>query len=410
MVIHKAYTVVAALFGFLSMGYGQSMLPDFVDTSERVGMRLTLHGRGELASNSLPNSFSNRILLGGFISDEVKDAIDRKSKEINRVGIDLQQEIRWENNARTFGKHDQYGWFVQGGNYIIGGANYHADLLQLALRGNQSFQGDTSFFSGSSLEYVSFQKLGFGIIHRKSDIQLAVNLVSVSSFARSVVREGWAAFDEQDDSLSLLLNGGFYANTPQFFAGLGMAIDYSMRIPFQLGRKQSFFRLDFKNIGFAQTGNTSYYRIDSSYRYAGFSLDQLSGETGVFRDNFSVMDSLGISKRTGRKWFMLPGFVQIGKAVDVHDPSRWQAVYGIRLYTTLNAIPMIYAGAFFRLAPKWWTSASVVYGGFSNLRGGLQVGYQGDRSRISLGTEDVFGLISQQGLTRSVQVRLQWNW
>ncbi len=410
MGIKKCILVSLSCVGMGLSLHGQSILPDFIDTNERVGHQLIVQGRVDLSASSISNAFTNRILFGGFISDELKADIYKKSKEINRVGLDFQQEIRWENNQQSFGKQKQFGWFLQGGNYVIGGAAYNNDLLRLALDGNKNYLGDTSFFEGSSFEYQAFQKLGFGVTHRKSDIQLAVNLVSVSSFARSFVREGWMAFDSEADTVSLLLNGNFYSNKPKLFSGVGMALDYSMRIPFQIGKKKSYFRLDLKNIGFAQVSQVTRYLVDSSYSFQGFTLNQISPESGVFRDDFSFLDSLGISEQTVRKWVMLPGFAQIGKAIDVHDSSRLQAFYGIRLYTTLNAVPMIYAGAFYRFSPKWWTSASLVYGGFSNFRGGIQAGYQVEKARISVGTEDVFGLISQKGLTRSIQLRLQWIW
>lgn len=401
------------LLGIVFSAKTQDFLPLNHDTVPASGMEIILSARGDIQSNSLNNAFINRILLGGFVNSAVKESVMDRQKSINRIGFVLQEELEFRNyDASIFGKSD-FGWLLKAGNYSMASGAYNGDILGLALYGNDSYLGENISLAGTKFNFMSFQKVGFGIVHKKSKGFVALNFVNLSNSISAQLKEGSIRHAADGDSIFIALDGKFQQNqTKNISKGLGAAIDLEFRLPFTWGKNRtSFIGIQAKNIGFVVTNAShEYYNIDTSVQYNGFELNQLTQEGGPFSSEFTLKDSLGIQAKTGNRLLILPGFIQIGKIIDAYNKSAFQSFYGIRVYPNLYYIPQIYAGAQYRWSEQIQTGISASYGGFGQFRAGIYAAFKFEHFSIGLGSEDMYGAISKNGYGNSVYASLKVNW
>lgn len=404
--------VTLFLINGISWTSAQDFLPVFQDTLVAVKHEISLNGRADFLSTSFRNDFSKRIFLGGNIDNEMKSSVLNRHKPINRFGFDAQTEIEYRSNSKTFFKSKEWSWLVRGGAYTIGSGVYSTDLMRLALNGNQACLGDTIQMAGTGFNFYSFQKIGFGFHNRKTKSSFALNLVNLSTALNGNLYDGSLHHSTYGDTLFLAVDGQFNRfEKARFSSGIGFAIDFDFRIPFNWGEnKTAFIQFQAKNLGFTfLTQPLKRFETDSNWVYNGFSVNQLTQENGPFGSDFSLLDSLGIYSKNRKGILALPGFLQIGKIIDAQSNSRFQTFYGVRVYPSLFFIPQAYAGVHSKLAENWVAGLSASYGGTGNFRGGLYAGFTKQNWQISVGTEDLFGLISNSGFGYSAQTRVKFS-
>ena len=390
---------------------GQTLMPIQHDTNF-IKHELLVSGYGELSATAIPKSVFNPFLVGGRISNESKDQALANHKKNNRIGILAQADFQYRNYSVNLFNNPKYGFLIQGGYYVAASGNYSKDLFELGFYGNESFLGRTADISSTTMRFTAFQKIGFGVIDKKSKSSLSVNLVNVSSFANLSIAQGELTQDSEGENIDLLLEGDFRQTQGKAFSqGLGASVDFDYRIPVPWFKEQTaFLQIQVKNFGFAYMHQgVKSYQVDSSYQYAGFNLDQLINNSSTFSDDFSLQDSLNIRTENNKELISLPFFIQIGKIIDEHHEGKLQSFFGLRIYPTSSYVPMLYAGANWRPANWVDLGLSVSYGGYTKFRGGFYASFKMKNINLGLGTEDVMGLVSKNALGESLNIRLRWS-
>lgn len=401
-------TILFIALSFLSRS--QYLLPIQYDTLV-YKYEAILSGVADYGSTSVENAFMNRFLFGGDISEEVKDRTWDKHNPINRIGADLQAEAEFRNyNANLFGK-EKYGWLLKGGYYNYAGLLYSQDLFGMTFYGNERYLGESIDFSGTRGSGWSFQKIGFGIIDKKSKSNLTLNAFSVSNYGNVGVSNGALFQSEAGDSLALLYDGYTEFKTPgNNSRGWGLGLDADIRIPVQLAKEQTaYIQFLVKNVGVAYMPEIKRYEADSLFIFEGFSFEQLFGEATVIDSSFSMLDTLNIGSKTFSAFKFLPAFLQVGKVVDELSPKKIQSFFGARMYPSLVLVPQIYAGLQYK--PVKWAALGLnaSYGGYSTFRFGMYTSFVAKNFNFGLATENLIGLLSSKGMGNSLMVRLSWK-
>ncbi len=402
------YLGIIFIFSALSVS-GQAILPIQYDTIIHQH-ELIISGDADLSATSMSKSMFIPFVFGGGISNDMKDKSLDRHKSHNRIGVLAQAEFEYRNYNVNLFKNSKYGFLIHGGYYVSAFGNYRKDLFEMAFYGNEPFLGRTADFSSSSMRLTAYQKIGFGIIDKKSKSSLSLNLVNVSSFASAYINQGELTQDADGENIDLILDGNFLqSNGSSFSKGLGASIDFDYRIPVLWFKDQTaFVQVQVKNFGFAYLNKgVKSYQVDSTYHYSGFNLDQLTNNSS-FTD-FSIQDSLNIRPENKKQMIALPFFVQIGKIVDEHHAGKFQSFFGVRIYPTATYVPVLYVGGNWR--PVNWVDLglSVSYGGYTYLRGGLYASFKLKNIHLGLGTEDVYGLVSKNALGESLNIRMRWS-
>lgn len=396
---------------FCLHGFSQQLLPIQYDTN-RYEQEFILNGTADFGSTSLNNEMSGKLLFGGYIDDRIKDNSFSNHKGINRFGTDVSSEIEYRNMKVDLLKKENLGFIVKGGYYNYLSMLYAKDLFGLIFYGNENYLGENASFTGSRFSMMAFQKIGFGVIDKRSKSNVTLNFYTISNYFDGNIREGALFQSSTGDSVSLTFDGDFeFASNSTFVKGFGLGVDLDFRIPVIFRNDRiSYIQFLAKNLGVAHlTKNVTKYAADTIFTYDGLTFDQLYGEGNVFKNDFSILDSLGVDSTSTNRTRFLPGYLQVGKMVDDLNPSRFQSFFGIRMYPSIAYVPMIYAGVQIKTT-KWLDlGLNISYGGYTQFRSGLYTQFKLKNFAVGIASEDLIGVVSKKGRGQSVIIRLRYK-
>ncbi len=391
------------------ISFSQQFLPIQHDSTSTYN-ELIVSGNVEISSTSIQNQLLGKLVYGGEITSNQINTSLSKHLLMNRLGFDLNSEVEFRNLKSTIFKNSNWGYLIKGGYYSIGGVNYSKDIFGLVFNGNQNYLGSKIDISGSHFSFSTFQKIGFGIIDKKSKSSISLNYINASDFQGAFIQKGTMDINADGTVVKLEAKGSYRSSQGSNFnkgIGVGLDIDYRFMI-IRSGDKNSTFQLIAKNIGFVNyTAGLKTYQMDSTLSFEGFKLNQLYGEQSIFNDSISYIDSLHIEQSIEKKVLFLPGFLQFGKIINEDFNSKWNYFYGIRLYPTLAYTPMIYIGGQWKPNAKMEIGSQASVGGFSRFRMGLYSNFNISNWAIGIGSQDIIGMISNKGYGQSLLIRLR---
>lgn len=408
--MNKIYFIV---YSFISIiVYGQHSMPIQMDT---IPYKYELIGTGILdyGSTSIQNEMSKKLINGGFISDDIIAQSLNKHKAQNRIGIDGSAEIEFRDYHSRLFNQEKYGYYLRTGYFNALSTAYSKDIFNLIFNGNSSFLGDTANFSGTQAIAMSYQKVGFGFIDKKSKSNFGINYYNISNFSDAFIRSGDLVLDSLGTNIQLDMNGQFrYSNGKKFNKGWGIGLDGDFRIQVKwLAEANAYFQIQIKNIGFMTVRKITEYSADKTYDFSGFQFNTLlSDSANSIGNSTELLDTLGIVRNSKTIYMPLPGFIQLGKVVDNQSNKIIQSFFGIRLHTVLNYTPMAYVGAHIKLYDWMKVGIQTSYGGFSKFRLGFYTQYDLGSFHFGVGSEDLIGAISNKGFGESIHFRISRLW
>jgi hypothetical protein len=403
--------VCCCLLVFHAVTFGQVNAPLYSDTIFEQN-RLNVTGNMEWGSNAFRRELTQTLLFGGTVDNAMKMRSFDAHIGVNRIGFQTANCIQYLYGKGKIGKRDSLTWGVQAGYYGVGAASYGKDVFGLAFFGNSAYLANTARFDNTNLNVTVFQKIGFGISSKKSGSSLFLNMVNIQDQMDVAVRKGSLTQNEDASEVNLLMRGDFKTtNGNQFSKGFGFALDldYRISVPW-LKNEFTQIQVSVQNMGLAYMyAGQNQYSIDSNYHYSGFQLNAFTQNKPLFGSDFSLLDSLGIQHAVKKTWVKLPGYIQVMKMLDPYSAKRVQSFFGIRLYPTLSIVPSVFAGIATRVGSHFTTSASLSYGGFSNFKGGIYATFNRSNLSVTVGSDDIWGMISKQGFGQSILMRLSWK-
>lgn len=393
-------------------GTAQTLFEPFYD-SAATKKELGLFANVDVNGTSMRREFFNTLIWGGTIDSEMKNRSFDKHKGVNRIGLYAVGELTYRNGFsgknRDGKSAKKMAWNFKAGYYAIGNVTYTKDFFELLFYGNENIKNDTAHLTGTKLKFTQFSKVGFGFYSLKNNSGLTLNLVNVENDFSGGLRNGkWIDHNNSSD-IELQMNGDFYMTEQNFSNGIGFALDgeYNFKVPW--GKHKAVFQVSGQNLGLAYMYRGQiHYSADTTFHYSGFTINQLLNRSFDFSNSRELLDSLGVKFDTVKRWTVLPGYLQAAKIVDINSAKKIQSYFGIRLYPVLGAVPMGYAGVYYRFIKTCSVSAYMAYGGSSRFRGGLSLAYHANALRFQLGVDDVYGLLSKKGFGNSFYGRLIW--
>lgn len=399
------------LFLSLSMAVFVSNAQTFMEPYDTLVHRtvIELNGIGDYAGTSVQRGLSGSFLRGGLITGEMINQSYEKHGAVNRIGLEASAELSYSNFSKRIFKSKPWGFRVSASYNNFAGLVYSKDLFGLAFYGNDRFIGDTLSFSGTNLTSMSFQKIGFGLVHERTKSSVSMNVYNISQSTNAQIRNG-SFYQTADSSLLILsMDGSMDATqTKQFNQGIGLGFDvqYFMEIDWMKDRT-AFIQFAVKNLGVAYLyEKQAAYRMDTTLFYDGFTFDELTNGQSWISDSTSMLDSIGIRKTEKTRFAMLPGYLQIAKVITAHSDKKAQSFFGVRMYPTMIYAPYVFAGIDYKASPYLHMGAMLGYGGFAKFRPGVYLGLKKGIFSGSVATENVWGLISKNAFGESLIIRL----
>ncbi len=404
----KCVVLIGSLLTAFTLN-AQLLLPIQHDTAQ-YSQEIFVQGFADYSSTAMYNEMTSKLIWGGFIRDEDKKKSFDRHSEINRFGSDLTGELEYRNLSVNLFKNEKFGFLVKAGYYNYSSSVYAKDLFGLTFYGNERYLGEGLNFSGTQFSQMSFQKVGFGVIDKALKSSVTFNLYNISSYAEAYVRDGVLFQNESGDSVSLIMDGTFkYASSSNFNKGVGFGIDADVRIPVQFKHeKTAYVQLLVKNLGFGYINTpVQRYQMDTTINFEGFTFTDFTDENSILNQEFNYLNTFGIDSTETNTLAFLPGLIQVGKIIDRNSTELFQSLFGIRMYTTTAYTPLLYAGVEIKPWHFIQIAATAMYGGFSRFRAGMYINYRYKIVDFSVGSEDLYGLVSSNGLGKSLNFRLR---
>ena len=391
-----------------NLGYSQ-LLPIGYDTLANNSHEIILNAGLDYTATSVQNDLLSKFIKGGTVTEEIKDNSFDKHGAVNRIGALAGGMLEYRNYNKHLFKKKDWGYLIRAEYNVFAGGLYSKDLYGLAFYGNDRYIGETIDFSGTNMSYMTFQKIGFGMIAAKSKSSVAFNVYNVSDRFTGSFRKGMIVQDANGDSLNLTMDGELQMrNNQKFNQGIGFGVDLDFKVPISWGKRKAYIRFQAYNVGFAYMyEKQKVYTFDTTFNYGGFKFDQLIGEGSLFSDSLDYLDTLGIHTSERNVTVMLPGYLQIGKIVDETYSGQLQSFFGIRLYPSLIYSPYVFAGLDYHPADWVRIGVNASYGGFGKFRAGLYSKFIFGNYSIGLATENVVGLVSKKGMGQSMFINLK---
>ncbi|MDG1147838.1 MAG: hypothetical protein P8N52_05980 [Crocinitomicaceae bacterium] len=401
-------TCLAFVVFFQFGAVGQS-LPLNYDTLE-LNQEFIVEGGGDFIGSAIQRELSGKFLFGGYIDNSIKDNSYHRHSTINRIGTYGGVHFEYRNYKKKLIENKNWGYLIKAGADVFGGGVYSKDLFGLVFYGNDPYKGETIDFSGSNFSFMSYQKLGFGMIDSKSKSAISINLYNINSSLSANFKSGEITQDLNGDQLDFVLDGEVTLPTNGAFSqGVGIGLDFDFKLPVSIFKGQtSYIQLQAKNIGIGYLHEKQkVYSIDTTLTFSGFQFEQLIGTNAIFSDSLNVLDSLGINSVEKNNVVLLPGYFQVGKIVAKNTGKKLQSFYGVRIYPTLIFKPYVYAGVHYSLSKSICFGLNGGYGGFGKFRVGAYSSCNFGKYSVGVASENVLGFITKKASGQSLFIRLR---
>ena len=370
----------------------QNMLP--IDKDSLIGQGnqyLIFSGVAGYQSTSIGKDITKSFFYGGLIDSEMKQLSSDRHDEINRFGLEMNAEFEYRNEKLGLFKDSLIGLIVKGGIYNFSSMIYSKDIFDLAFLGNEMFVGDTANLTGSEFSSVTFQKLGFGLIDKRTRSSLAFNFVGLNNYVQGVFGDSYVYQNQELDSMAIEFSGSAErALGKGYFKGIGLALDIDYRFKMKKNEDDHIhFQLLARNLGFALMKREN-YNLNSSLTYSSYQIDDLINAETIFNDTDEFVSELSDTSSNRNSVILLPAMFQFTKLIDPMSSKRIQGFFGFRTFLNKAYIPMLFGGLDFRAASWYRIGAQLSYGGFSQLRWGMYSALCFKKIELGIASENLF--------------------
>lgn len=373
---------------------------EFINYSS-MGRGISLNMEYEAGSNAIKNDMMNKLIWGGYINNEMKDASDKKLKEKNNFGINL----NYGTTAFVKG-NSKFDFIVGFKNQEVLNASFNSDFYRLMFYGNKRFLGDTADISHISVNALRFQEVKFGAIihHVDSVAKIGCSISFLKGEQLFYFKTGpHTSLYTAADASNIQMNSNFNlalsdtSNKNLFsFNGIGANADIFFETPYKskVGKK-SVLIVNANNIGFIHWQNKSVqYSSDSVIQFSGYKVDNildLKDSTLNKINQDTILQNLVNSRKENFNINIPTNLVLINKIY--FGKMDFSLNTGFRYIFNANYKPYFFAEPEYRYK-KMLFAAHIGYGGYMRLNYGVSVCYNSKHLFFRLGSNSLQGFIT----------------
>jgi hypothetical protein len=337
--------------------------------NDSIGTHINLYGGYHLNSNV----FTNDFLRGRFIDDNKKERQEKRLKDVNRVGMDVNMGLTGIIKGKKL-------------NYVIGLNNrqmltskFSHDDFELMFRGNTQYVGKTAQLSPLKVTYFDYQSIYLGIQKKIEAKNLVIgaglSLIRGGRFQNLNIKSGTLYTDTAGTYLDFTMDYNIaYTNKSKSALGptngLGAAINLSMSWRTE---KNNQLNIEVRDLGFIRWNNLNSYSGNSTYRFEGYDVKnifQLNDSVFTNMKADTLAKSLGMNKENKTINFLIPATFHVNYLYNYN--TRLSFVGGIKYMINASYIPRIYVKTIYYVKKDLILIPMVAYGGFG--RADLELG------------------------------------
>ncbi|MCB0478465.1 MAG: DUF5723 family protein [Crocinitomicaceae bacterium] len=408
----RSYLIIIAFFSF---GLSNAQLyHGFAIDSNFQDKKLVIDFQTEdyYGTLNIQNIMIDRFAFGGYIDQHTKDLTSHKLTQNNRLGGETYSQITFYDYKTNLFKKERLGYYLGIGyrNYVNG--NITQDVFNLAMYGNAPYLNQELNLNNTRLQNLAYWKLNFGFFDKKYGSGGNISFLYGNRFIKGELENG--SFYANDEIVNLKGNGQVSfsdgsKNGLGAFNGWGVSVDFNWNIPINWFKTKAIIQLKAENIGFISWNKgTTTYAVDSTYSFYGFDFSDIINGNSALNNETDWMDSLNVKETKGNVMTWIPARITFAKVIDQFSERKLQSTFGVRMITTRDYFPQIFAGVYYRPVNWFAVGATLRYGGFDSFDGGLRLDFMAkDFFAISISTASVYGTFSNKGYGRSINVGIR---
>ncbi|MFT4678984.1 MAG: hypothetical protein ACI84C_001290 [Flavobacteriales bacterium] len=375
-------------------------------TFAKHGSFIELHGSGYYRSNALNNEYVNRMVIGGYIGPDTKANISDNLSGMNRLGSEASFGMSYWNMGDSLFNKPHLGIKLLVDVKYDASMSFTDDLYKVVFEGNEQFRGQEINFEGTAAEYYAYQKLGFGIFDKRTLSGISLSYVNGQDYLQSYVNNGSLFTSQRGDSLHVTYDGTYSQSLSNngFGTGKGVGAAVDLNVNFPLIDDKGFISLYVNDIGFVHWNAVTTYRADSSLSYTGVEFSNLFGDELSQLEMPSLIDSLAYDSTVAADIKVLPLSLGVSMLHEIGESGFIEV--GLRIKPTRSHTPEIYAKYHYFMNSTTQFSASARYGGYGNLRFGFDLQKMCGNWYVSVGSDDVPGLILNSSRGRGAYAQI----
>lgn len=366
-----------------------------------MGRGISLNVEYEAGSNAIKNDMMNKLIWGGYIDKEMKDASDKSIRARNNFGINLNY------GTSAFVKGSKNFDFIVGfKNQEVLNASFNSDFYRLMFYGNKRFLGDTADISSVSVNALRFQEVKFGaIIHHVDSVAkigCSVSFLKGEQLFYFKTGKNTSLYTSADAS-SIVMNSNFNlavsdtSNRNLFsFNGVGASADVFFETPYKSAvGKKSVLVVNANNIGFIHWQNKSVqYSSDSIITFNGYQVENildLKDSTLNRINKDTILQSLVNGRKENFNINIPTNLVLINKIY--FGQMKFVLNTGFRYIFNANFEPYFFAEPEYH-TKKMTFLAHIGYGGYARMNYGATITYNGKHLFLKIGSNSLQGYIA----------------
>jgi len=276
---NKSYiTLFLILFYFVLQAQYNTEFINYANVKRSVSVNIDY----DAGSSGMSARFTNRLLWGGKIDNDLKKESSKHLRSKNNFGINLNYDV-----SAFIRGNSKFDFLIGFKNQEVLNATYSKDFFNLMFYGNDSYRGGTANLENCNINALRFQEVKFGAIMHKVDsvgkIGVSVSFLKGEQLFYLKTNKNSSLYTSADGS-ELVLNSNFNlaisdTNNKRLtsFNGIGASAEIFFETPYKskVG-KRSVLLVNANNIGFIHWQNNSVqYSSDSSLRFSGYTVNNI---------------------------------------------------------------------------------------------------------------------------------------
>jgi hypothetical protein len=389
---------------FLTFSSGRQWQP-FVKEAGNYPKHISLNTHAELNGQNINSEFLYAVGQGNFLSEDLKTSLLPNNNTKHELGFEWNTDFSFLNLEDSLFGSPNWGYYISANQRFIGNGNLTNDALGLLLNGNGKYRGQELNVSGSSVDFLSFQKINVGFIktwHPKKEkgwhtqFGFAIGLVNGNLHRNLTIESGKLFTEVTGDFIKFSdMNIQYLSSTSDenrwlYPNGTGA----SSQIMIEMGNHKHLFSFSINDLGFIQWNDRSEnINLGGTFIWEGLPIPPLSNLTDTFVDEF--IDSLKseYSFTNSRNDYVrpLPFHLRIGY---VFNAIHYSVIGQIDWLPTLQTIPRFTCGITTNRWSSFQPGLSIGYGGWSRFHYGFDLSFLIKKSWIlSLQSRQISGWV-----------------
>ena len=372
----------------------------------------------EAGSNGLSAGLVNKLVWGGYISNDLKAESSKHLKNSNNFGLALNYGVD------AFVKGTKNIDFLIGfKNQEVLNATFTRDFFNLMFYGNSMYRGQFANLSGSNVNALRFQEAKFGFMMHALDtvgkIGVSVSVLKGEQLFYVQTHEGSGLYTSQDGSnISFTTDFNMALSDTnkrglKGFNGIGASADIFFETPYKSAiGKTCLLTVNANNLGFIHWWNNSVqYSSDSTFNFSGYTVKNiydLKDSTISAIDADSLVRNLSNARTEDFNVNIPTNLVLINR---IYFSDKFAGAVGFRYIFNANYKP------YFFIEPEYKFKNLVLalhvgYGGYVKLNVGTSVTWNSKAWFLRIGSNSLQGYITPkaafgQGLFFSLAKKLK---